>query len=379
MTRLACRLICHSPGAHIQQVYTGLSMLHRSGMVDLTQEFTVDQGSRADLPQHLRDAHRAHARVLLKGAITIHYDLHDAQDIDTRDLDNCDYYFKRSFSESYVGSLRRGAETVLPFGLNYHVLPDFADPFAARRALRLPSGARARILALREALDAGNRLRFYSRVRELEALPDYELPPRVLFLVTAYDPHDHPDRNAEKIEERMSNNETRAQCIRLLRKELGPRFLGGFNHNEYTRRQYKDCLVSDSSVTHKKNYLRVLKSHSICVATTGLHGSIGWKFAEYVSCARAIVCERLRYQVPGELAPGRNYLEFAGPVECVEQSLRLIADRDLRREMMTTNSRYYRAHLRPDALLLNSLRAVLSRAEQENAGLGRYQQTGGLE
>jgi hypothetical protein len=364
MTRLACRLICHSPDAHIQQVYTGLSMLHRSGMVDLTQEVTVDQGSRADLPQHLRDARRAHAKVVLNGAIIIHYDMHDAQDIDTRDLDNCDYYVKRSFSESYVGSLLRGAETVLPFGLNCHVLPDFADPFAARRARRLPSGTRARILALREALDAGNRLRFHPRVRELEALPDYALPPQVLFLVTAHDPHDHPDRSTEKIEERMHNNETRARCIRVLRKELGAGFLGGFNHNKYARGHYKDCLVSDNVVTHKRNYIRTLKSHSICVATTGLHGSIGWKFAEYVSCARAIVCERLRYQVPGELAPERNYLEFASPAECVDQALRLIADRDLRDEMMTANSLYYRAHLRPDALLLNSLQAVLSRAEQ---------------
>ena len=363
MKRIRCRLISHSPGTHIQQVYTGLSMLHRSGLIELTQQVTLDQVQSADVAQHLRDAPATHARVVLNDAVAVHYDMHDAQDIDMRDLNNCDYYFKRSFSASYVKTLPRGSEKVRPFGLNCHVLPDFADPFAVRRAMRLSSGVQCRMLALREALDAGNRLRFYSRVRELESLPDYLLPPSVLFLVTAYDPHDHPDRSAEKVEERMHNNETRAQCIRLLRKELGSAFVGGFNHTEYTLRHYKDCLASDTSVTDKKNYLRTLKSYSICVATTGLHASIGWKFAEYVGCARAIVSERLRYEVPGDLAPGRNYLEFASPAECVEQALRLMADRDLRNEMMTANSLYYRAHLRPDSLLLNSLLAVLPKAQ----------------
>ncbi|MEP7297030.1 MAG: hypothetical protein ABI702_12645 [Burkholderiales bacterium] len=364
MEKIRCRLISHSPGTHIQQVYTGLSMLHRSGLIHLTQQLLGGDFMRAEAPQHLRDAAATHARVVLNDAVTVHYDMHDAQDIDLRDLDTCDYYFKRSFSPGYIGTLPHGAEKILPFGLNCHVLPNFIDPLSVGRAFGLRRGVKERIVALREALDAGNRLRFYSRVRELESLPDYALAPRVLFLVTAYDPHDRPDRSADKIQERIHNNETRAQCIRLLRKELGPRFLGGFNRNEYTLRQYQDCVVSDTGVTDKKNFVRTLKAHTICVATTGLHGSIGWKFAEYISCARAIVSERLAYQVPGGLAPDQNYLEFTSPAECVEQVLRLIADHDLRNQMMTGNSLYYRAHLRPDALLLNSLLTVLSKAEQ---------------
>ena len=363
MARIACRLIGHFPGTHIQQVYTGLSMLHRSGQIDLTQELIAAQVRRPEAAQHLRDAAATHAQVVLNDAIRVHYDMHDAQDIDVRDLDNCDYYFKRSFSRSYVSGLLRGAEKILPFGLNYHVLPDFADPFSVRRALYLGGRERGRVYALREALDAGNWLTVHPRVRELESLPDYVLPPRVLFLATAYDPLDNPDRSAAKIEERMHINETRAQCIRLLRNELGPAFLGGFNHNEYTVRQYKDCLVADTSLTDKKNYVRTMKSHPICIATTGLHGSIGWKFAEYVACARAILSERLVYEVPGEFVPERNYLEFASPVECVDRALRLVADRGLRNAMMTANSLYYRARLRPDALLLNSLLTVLANAQ----------------
>ena len=150
MARIACKLICHSPGTHIQQVYTGLSMLHRSGVIDLTQELVAGQARRAGAEQHLRDAAGTHARVVLNNAVTVHYDMHDAQDIDARDLDDCDYYVKRSFSRAYVSGLPNGAEKILPFGLNYHVLADFADAFGVRRALRLLKAPKERTFALRD-------------------------------------------------------------------------------------------------------------------------------------------------------------------------------------------------------------------------------------
>ncbi len=363
MGTIACRLISHSPGIHIRQVYTGLSMLHRSGQIELTQDVVAGPTTRPEAPQHLRDAIAAHAKVVVNNTVRVHYDMHDAQEIDARDLDECDVYFKRSFSAAYVQGLDRGGEKVQPFGLNYYVLADFADGFAARRALGLKGWPSGRMFALREALDTGNWLTtFYPRVRELQHEPDPTPSMRVLFLVTAYDPYDKADRSAEKIEERIHNNEIRAQCIRRLRRELGPAFLGGFSHNEYTVRQYKDCLAGDGHVTYKKNYIATLKSYPICIATAGLHRSIGWKFAEYVACARAIVSEPLAYQVPGDLAPGRNYLEFSTPDECVSQVLKLAEDRNLMSDMMKANWLYYRTHLRPDVLMLNTLHSALSTA-----------------
>jgi hypothetical protein len=93
----------------------------------------------------------------------------------------------------------------------------------------------------------------------------------------------------------------------------------------------------------------------ICVATTGLHGSIGGKFAEYVCLSKAILSEKLQYAVPGDLREGRNYLEFTTADECVEQAWRLFSDRALRNRLMCNNARYYNAWLRPDMLILNSL------------------------
>jgi hypothetical protein len=359
MSRIACSLHYHTNGTHIQQLYTGLFELHRAGLIELSQQMVpVRIPERA--AQHLRDAWRTHAKVVLNRHTTLHFDMHDACEIDLVDLEMCDFYFKRSYSRAYVERLPDGGDKVLPFGFNYHVLPDAADWFALSRALHLPASPGDRVSSIREALDAGNLTQFHSRLRELQAPPDYAADARVLFLVAAYDPHDIADRTPEKVHERKHINEMRAQCIRLLRKELGSRFLGGFSHSAYTVAHYKDCLVSNARITDKKVYLRTRRSFPICVATTGLHGSNGWKLAEYVACAKAIASERLVYEVPGPFEADRNYLEFTSPERCVEQVSRLISDPALRHEMMTANALYYGAYQRPDAIVLNALMSALS-------------------
>jgi hypothetical protein len=98
-----------------------------------------------------------------------------------------------------------------------------------------------------------------------------------------------------------------------------------------------------------------MRSHAICVATTGLHGSIGWKLAEYVAFSKAIITEKLVYTVPGDFGPGRNYIEFASPEDCAAAAMRLVEDRGLRERLMLNNVAYYRAYLRPDALVGNAM------------------------
>jgi hypothetical protein len=363
MPAIQCRITSHSLAQHLHQVYTGFVMLHRMGLIRLTQQCRRDVLPACE-EQHLADAGEAHLRVLVNGRIRLHYDFHDAHELNADNVDACDFYFKRSYLPEYVGNLPRGREKVFPLGLNYSVLPDHADPLALRRGLALSSGARQKLLATIDALDGGNVVRYNARLRDLEALPDLDAPPKVLFLVTAYDPHDNPGRSQQKVEEFTAINETRAQCIKLLRKHLGGHFLGGFAHNDFTRRRYPELLVDPEGISRKRNYLRLLHTHSICVATTGLHGSTGWKFAEYIALSKAIVSERLRYKVPGNLADGANYLSFGAPHECLEKCSYLMDDRDARARLMLNNARYYRAYLRPDTLILNTLLQSLAPEQQ---------------
>jgi hypothetical protein len=359
MPQTQCRLIWYSSGRHLQQLYTGFLMLRRRGLVRLSQGFSKEPLS-SSTANHLRDVSGAHLSVVVNGDIRVHYDCHDAVELSEQQLERCEFYFKRSYSQKYVDNLPKHKSKVFPLGLYYRVLPDSVDFCSIQRAFITSRDLTGKLLSLVDALDAGNWLKYSARVRELESLPDYDLPPKVLFLAAAHDPYANPGRSKEKIEGMVAINDTRAKCIQVLRQALGPKFFGGFIHSSYSIRAYKQSLVHDNDVTRKRNYIRLLKSFPICIATTGLHGSIGGKFAEYVALAKAIVSEKLNYEVPGDLQAGRHYLEFGSPEECAEKSMRLIEDREEREKLMFNNALYYQSYLRPDALVLNSLLKVLS-------------------
>jgi hypothetical protein len=359
LSAIACRLYYQSASPHIQQLYTGFRLLHGSGFLRLSQERRRSPVAYSSDAPHLRDAGHAHLDVLVGGKLRLHFDTHDAEELALSELDRCDFYFKRSWQPTLVNSLPPEQRSrVLPLGLNYRVLPDVVDLFALRRALNLTGLSRATLRGFKQALDVNNQFGFQPRLRMMQAAPDLRADPNVLFLVAAYDPYDDPSRSQEKIDDRIFINETRARCIRLLKDALGPRFTGGFSPSRYATEEYPDLVVAGES-TSQLQYLRTLSSFPICVATTGLHGSTGWKLAEYVAFSKAILSERLIYVVPGALAPGNNYIEFTSPEECLNGAVRLIEDVALRQKLMQSNAAYYRDYLRPDALVRNALTTAL--------------------
>lgn len=363
MSVISCRLLYGSTSPHLQQLYTGFHLLQRSGDLRLSQRVRRTPIKYLNDAPHLSDAGHAHLDVIVDGRLRLHFDTHDAQEIALGELEDCDFYFKRSYLPAVVGALathHRGK--VLPLGLNYRVLPDAADIFAIRRGLSMTGLSRASLSAFKQAFDTRNRFGFQPRLSHMESAPDLEAAPNVLFLVAAYDPYDDSDRAQEKIDDRIGVNETRARCIRLLKEALGPRFTGGFARSPFTLERYADLVVPPES-TSQEGYLRALQSFSICVASTGLHGSTGWKLAEYIAFAKAVLSEPLIYDVPGGFASGRNYLEFTSPEECVDGAVRLIEDSTLRQQIMRNNATYYRDYLRPDRLVGNALATALGLKE----------------
>lgn len=365
MSLIRCRLLYQSSSPHLHQLYTGFLMLHRDGAIRLSQEPRRKRTVYPSRAPHLRDAAHAHLDAIVDGKTKIHFDTHDGAEIATGELDDCDIYFKRSYSPSLIATLPPEQRSkISPLGLNYRVLPSSVDRFALQRALFLRDNPRARLL--KEALDARGVFGYKPRVGEMQAGPRLDAEPRVLFLAAIYDPHDDPARSEDKIEERASINEHRARCIRILKSSLGRRFTGGLANSEFARKRYPDLIVP-GSVTAQASYIETMCSHPICVATTGVHGSTGWKLAEYVAFSKAIVSEKLVYEVPGDFGPDRNYVEFASPDDCAAAATKLIEDRDLRERLMLNNAAYYRDYLRPDALVGNAL----ARARGVDAELAR--------
>lgn len=366
MRAIQCRLLYRSISPHLQQLYTGFLMLHGSGFIHLSQHLhRAPWEYPGDVP-HLKDACHAHLDVVLEGNLRLHFDTHDSADIAMSELQACDFYFKRSFSPATIAKLTESEQQkIMPLGLSYRVLPDVVDFFALRRSLRLNGIFRNSYSAVRQALDIGNKLGHQPRLAQMHAPVNFDASPTVMFLVAAYDPYDDPERTPDKVLERILINETRARIISLLIEALGTRFVGGFSESEYSCEHYRD-LVVPAEVTTQESYLQRLKSTPICIATTGLHGSVGWKLAEYVAFARAPLAQKLTYTVPGSFAAGANYLEFDLPSECMTAAVRLIEDAQLRQELMRNNASYYQNHLRPDALVKNALTAALARKSRSH-------------
>lgn len=339
--------IHHAPSSeHTSQLFTGFGALARAGVVRLRMLPPCDGPT---VGTGLLEVNI--------GGVRVCYDLTDGPDVNPALLARCALYFKRS--------LRPGDESkqVRPLGLNYPVYG--SGDGATRRALRslrvAPSHAGFAQL-LRSSATMGRLLRLNggratSHLEAFEGVPNRTAAPRIVFLARAWDPASVRDDTARKRSHRNSINEMRAGCIRALRSAFGPSFVGGFAPTEYARRHFPDCVASAQS-TAKGAYLRLLRGAQVGVATEGLQGSTGWKLAEYVAGAKAIVSEPLRYVVPGGFAAGRNYLEFRTPDDCVDAVARLVLDHEARYAMMEANAAYYRYHLHPAALVLCSIQQV---------------------
>lgn len=353
---LHCVLHCQADEPHLQQIYTGYTMLARQGAVKISQRLTTVDFLQPDLPAHINEVRASHLVVEVAG-MRIGYDVHDAGEVPEELLAGVDLLFKRSWEQHFVDACSAPAK-VLPLGANLWVHADAPDRHALRR-VGLHRGGEAvkntlRALGIDRLL--GDRL-FTPRLSDIEAAPPYDLPPRVLFLAEAWNPAEAP--TAQTADERVAINALRAACMRGLREALGDRVTCGFRNTPFAQREFADLVINDSSLTRKRNYLALVKQHPICIASSGLHRSIGWKFAEYLSMGRAIVSEHLHMRLPGDIAPGSHYLQFDSADSCVAAATGLVADPDKRAALIRASHDYYSRHLRPDALVAQSLHRAL--------------------
>jgi len=361
MSKITCKLLAQSNHWHLQPTYTGFLLLYKRGLIHMTQEIVKEKLYDTSQTPHLRTARAVKLRVIVNDTFKICYNTHDSWEIDEEYLDWSDFYFKSSFSRSRLEYLGERAGKIFPLGIFYTVYPPVFDKFALARSLILPAFAwKYTLVNLASAVNLPNFYRIIPKLNIMEALPDYDSSPRILFMTRTYDPYDDSERRSDKVAEKVRLNETRAGCIKLLRETFGSRFYGGFRHSDFAIKHFPDLLLPGNSQSRKWNYITRLKSFPICVATSGLHGANGSKFGEYVATSKAILSERPNYSVPGDFKDGSNYLGFNSPEECVEQAIRLVSNRELRNTIMLNNARYYQSYLRPDSLIMNSLLVALS-------------------
>ena len=353
MTCIDVTLFPISNISHLRQVFTGFHALRRAGLLrikydaDGVRRLGIKPGRDLD-----REAYCLGAEVA--GAGLVIYDVHDSDVVNGALLDQCATYFKRSYNPAAHAATAK----IQPLGLNL-LVEDQPSLQAAFRAFRFGRG-RTKYGDVLRAL--GVSPPYTARERDLAAFPVATPDPKVLFLTRVWQPEGYYGVTPDETRDRVSLNDMRADCVRQLRQAFGPRFVGGLLPDAFSTAHYPDAVFQGGDATRKDRYLASLDGFDVCVATRGLLGSTGWKFAEYLAKGRAIVSEPMAYAATGPLQAGRNYLEFRSAGECVEAVRALFDDRERRQVMMTANRAYFDGYVRPEALVLNSISRALAHA-----------------
>ncbi len=353
-TTLNCRLLLTPAAPMSSAVLTGLAMLEREGRIRLEVEITPDAPPLDHGSWHLRDKQRPQAVLEVQGGGSAVIDGHDSWEIETQDLLHHDLYFKRSLR---AGSLLmpRG-ERLRPLGLLNEVRSDFFDRAELRSEFHVAGSTWQRSRSLLRWLSSygASRLGLGGRPNwsRMHAPPAPGQPQRVLLMAGLWDPGEVPADDHAQREDREAVNRQRVECIRALRRAFGARFHGGVRPDEFARRYAPDVMLRSEREASRREFLRQVRGHAVCVTSLGLNGSNGFRLAEFVALSRAIVSEPMRYVLPGGFTAGEHYLEYRTPDECVARVARLFDRPQAREEMAQRNWDWYQRWQRPDRLAL---------------------------
>jgi hypothetical protein len=338
------------PTFHLMQIYSGFFELERKGIIRLSLKPVK---KTVDPPSIVTAIFNKKHKVMydtLDGLTWVPGD--EQTNIEHfRDNIQADYYFKRSYtaelSENAPGDCK-----VYPLGLNYNLQPRknlirYQETVSDRVKYFLKTNSLAKSLT--------RKTYFYQE--DFEFYPIVPEKKKVLFLTRLWDPADAKSEISAAL--RTQINQTRLECIARCREAYGDEFTGGLFAEKYALKHHAG-LVAPVSLTSKKGFLDSVKSHAICIATTGLHKSIGWKFGEYVAASRAIVSEPLHFTLPGNFNSGKNFFEFDNADKLIEQINVLRKDEQKLFSMMNDNHRYYNNYVRPENMVLNTIMTVLN-------------------
>lgn len=350
-------------GAGARQLLVGLARLARRDEIRFTQEMMAPPPLLPDGPLHLRDKASWDVDLIVDDRWWARIDVHPGTEIDATAYRACDLYFKRCIDRRQAG--RTEWPKLRPYTLVYDVVDGGIDGYEAARiaAQPIPLPRRAAQLArfiagcLRREVGAGSRL----TSEDLRAMPDPGRDPVALFMTRVWDPDEHPVYGLSNGDELRAMNAMRAQCIRALRRELGPRFEGGLQRTPYAVREYGDIVHETVAEGSRRRFVEAVRRHPVCVTTMGPQRSNGFKFAEYVALSRSIAAERVPTEIPGRFTEPGNYLTFTSPDGCVDRVVRLLEDAALREAQMHANARYFEDWMAPENLARKLVDAVSQR------------------
>lgn len=348
---------------HLSLLYTALAKLSAGGAIDLDWRVgelgELDSTSTGGMVSRLLiESGGRQDRVAI--------DLFDRSDVfDGESLRWCDRYLKRSLYRPDVDAHAgpEGAKVEL-FGMNYACRSAEADRLVVRsvaqQAWRL--GLRSPLTALRRTLGERNTYRTYwslQQVEDFEAPPEAPRKPRVLFQTRVWEPEEVGPDSAEEI------NTQRADTVRLLRNELGNRFLGGLVPTEYARKHYPDLITT--APTKRRDFIQLVKTSQVLVYTRGLHHSIAFKLPEYLAASGVVVSDPIRNELPAGRGDEAAVDTCLDPLAIAEKASALL-NHACSVQSRSENWRFYHSHVAPESMIGVFLEPLQAQRPRKRAG-----------
>jgi len=335
------KILCEletSNSPHLYQLYTGFARLHENGIIDLKLKKSNNQDS----------FYKPIVRLKINKKINVIYDLLDGFNWISGSKDdnlmhfknefkNVDYYFKRSYNKELLNYSPTGC-SIFPLGLFYRE----NQPDCFKNSVSFKTRQVLDILKIKKIKHKKNQYVAPPIIEELNAM----------LFTRLWDPQQVSDTKQK--EERIQINTNRIEAIEACRKEFKDRFYGGLSNSVLAKKEAAQLILPDSH-TNRKNYLKRVKSTPICIVNTGLHNSIGGRFAEAVAASRAIISEPLHYDPTGDFLKDKNYLTFTNTSQLLEKVDALLSNKNKTQQMMLKNYFYYNNYLKPEQLVLNTI------------------------
>lgn len=337
----------YMPSPHMMQIYAGFFKLQQEGVIEL--ELKPKKYIQRTIP-------------VIQATINKKYKVvYDTQDgliwINNSVEENLkhfkqnypvDYYFKRSFHPKMEDYKPDGCK-VFPLGFNYNIHPD-------ENLLHLtdtPYDKFKYFIKTNSQLKKIFNKRFYY-AKDFEYYPIKNNRDKILFLTRVWNPKGVDVASDDDRAHRERINEQRVRYLDVCKKIYGDRFTGGLWCDDFSAKHYGHYALPFNQ-TSKSTFIKRVKEHTICIATTGLYNSIGWKMGEYIAASRAIVSEPLLFEVPGNFQENQNYFEFENEDHLLQKIDLLLNNKELLVQTMKNNYHYYNNYLKPDILVLNTL------------------------
>lgn len=268
------------------------------------------------------------------------YDTEDKADaFFEKELELCDYYFKRSLIHG-----KKYSNKIKPLGFNCWVDYSRNNIFGIRFIIE---GFLRKVLG---------KPPYYFHYKNIEYPPIVNNNKKyIIFFTQLYDPKAKDVENDEIAIERQEINNYRIECIKKVKEEFGEKAYVGLYDNKYTREIAPEYIIP-KKYTKKENFIKLMQKCNVCICTKGLHNSNGWRLAEYISSSRCIFTENLYHDVVGDFKSNQNYIIFKDSNDLINQIKNLESEK--MEKIMIENFKYYNEYLKPDILILNSLKLI---------------------